>query len=106
MNDASFGITFLPLGVMLSATAIVAVRTGALPRWLGWGATAVALGLFGALSAAVVSPSPPEWVFLPMLLYILWVVATSIALIRRAGEPSLTKKDAPLGEAASAHSVH
>jgi hypothetical protein len=87
MNDASFGITFLPLGVMLSATAIVAVRTSVLPRWLGWGAAAVALGLLGALSAAVVSPSPPEWVFLPMLLFLLWTVAASIALIRRAGEP-------------------
>lgn len=87
MNDASFGITYLPLGVMLLATAIVAIRTGALPRWLGWASAVVALGLLGALSAAVVSPSPPEWVFLAMLLFALWTVATSIALIRRAGEP-------------------
>jgi Domain of unknown function (DUF4386) len=87
MNGASFDITFLPLGVMLLATAIVAVRTGALPRWLGWASAVVALGLLGALSAAVVSPSPPEWVFLAMLLFALWTVATSIVLIRRAGEP-------------------
>ena len=51
------------------------------------GAAAVALGLLGALSASVVSPSPPEWVFLPNLLFALWVVVTSITLIRRAGEP-------------------
>ena len=87
MNGASFDITFLPLGVMLLATAIVAVRTGALPRWLGWASVVVALGLLGALSAAVVSPSPPEWVFLAMLLFALWTVTTSIVLIRRAGEP-------------------
>jgi hypothetical protein len=87
VNDASFGITFLPLAVMLSATAIVAVRTGALPRWLGWGAAVVALGLLGALSAVVIAPSSPEWVFLPMLLFLLWTVATSIALIQRAGKP-------------------
>jgi hypothetical protein len=87
MNGASFDITFLPLGVMLLATAIVAVRTGALPRWLGWASAVVALGLLGALSAAVVSPSPPEWVFLAMLLFALWTAATSIVLIRRAGEP-------------------
>ena len=87
MNGASFDITFLPLGVMLLATAIVTVRTGALPRWLGWSSVVVALGLLGALSAAVVSPSPPEWVFLAMLLFALWTVATSIALIRRATEP-------------------
>ena len=87
MNGASFDITFLPLGVMVLATAIVAVRTGALPRWLGWASAGVALGLLAALSAAVVSPSPPEWVFLAMLLFALWTVATSIVLIRRAGVP-------------------
>jgi hypothetical protein len=92
MNGASFrwayfSITCLPLGVMLLSTAILAVRTGALPRWLGWASAVVALGLLGALSAAVVSPSPPEWVFLAMLLFALWTVATSIVLIRRAGEP-------------------
>jgi hypothetical protein len=86
MNDVSFGITLLPLAMMLSATSIVAVRTGALPRWLGWGAAAVALGLLGALSAVVLAPSPPEWVVLPMLLFLLWTVAANIALIRRAGE--------------------
>lgn len=86
MNDVSFGITLLPLAVMLSTTAIVAVRTGALPRWLGWGAAAVALGLLGALSAVVLAPSPPEWVFLPMLLFLLWTVAASVTLVRHAGE--------------------
>ena len=107
---ASFSITCLPLGVMLLSTAIVAVRTGALPRWLGWASAVVALGLLGALSAAVVSPSPPEWVMgwviLAMLLFALWTVATSIVLIRRAGEPPLAEKNASLGETTSAHSVH
>src|SRR5215203_4996910 len=84
---AYFSIACLPLGVMLLSTAILAVRTGALPRWLGWASAVVALVLLGALSAAVVSPSPPEWVFLAMLLFALWTVATSIALIRRADEP-------------------
>jgi hypothetical protein len=115
MNGASFrwayfSIVCLPLGVMLLSTAIVAVRTGALPRWLGWASAVVALGLLGALSAAVVSPSPPEWVMgwviLAMLLFTLWTVATSIVLIRRAGEPPLAEKNASLGETTSAHSVH
>jgi hypothetical protein len=87
MNDASFLLTFLPLAVMLSATSIVTMRWGALPQWLGWMSVVAALGLFGALSAAIIAPSPPEWTFLPMLLYLLWIVATSIVLIRRAGEP-------------------
>jgi len=100
MNGASFDITFLPLGVMLLSTAIVAVRTGALPRWLGWASAVVALALLGALSVAVVSPSPPEWVFLAMLLFALWIVATSIVLIRRAKEPHLVEPARPAAEPA------
>jgi hypothetical protein len=102
MNGASFVITFLPLAVMLWAAAIVVVRTGALPRWLGWGAAVVGLGLLGALAAVIVSPSPPEWVFLPMLLFALWTVVTSIALIRRAGEPHLVETTRLSGEPARA----
>jgi len=49
INDASFLLTFLPLAVMLSATAVVAIRWGALPRWLGWMAAVTALGLLGGL---------------------------------------------------------
>ena len=100
MNGASFDITFLPLGVMLLSTAIVAVRTGALPKWLGWASAVVALVLLGALSVAVVSPSPPEWAFLAMLPFALWTVATSIALIRRAKEPHLVEPALPAGEPA------
>ena len=97
---ASFVITFLPLAVMLGATAIVALRTGVLPKWLGWGAAVVAFGLLGALAAAIVSPSPPGWVFLPMMLFALWIAATSIALIRRAGEPHLVETTRLPGEPA------
>jgi len=107
---AYFSIACLPLGVMLLSTAILAVRTGALPRWLGWASAVVALALLGALSAAAVSPSPPEWVMgwviLAMLLFALWTVATSIVLIRRAGEPPLAEKNASLGETTSAYSVY
>jgi hypothetical protein len=95
MNDASFGITFLPLAVMLSATAAIVIRWGALPRWLGWVAAVTGLGLLGALAAVVISPSPPEWASLPMLLFLLWMVATSIALIRRAGAPRLVETVRP-----------
>jgi hypothetical protein len=95
MNDASFGITFLPLAVMLSATAVVMIRWGALPRWLGWAAAVTGLGLLGALAAVAISPSPPEWASLPMLLFLVWMVAASIALIRRAGEFGLVETARP-----------
>jgi hypothetical protein len=104
INDASF-LIFLPLAVMLSATAVVAIRWGALPRWLGWMAAVTALALLVGLAAGVIDPYA-QWAVLPMLLYALWVVATSIVLIRRAGEPHSMKEDARLGETASAQSVH
>ena len=101
INDASFLLTFLPLAVMLSATAVVAIRWGALPRWLGWMAAVTALGLLGGLAAGVLDPYA-QWAVVPMLLYALWIVATSIVLIRRAGEPHLVETARPAGEPAHA----
>jgi hypothetical protein len=101
INDASFLLTFLPLAVMLSATAVVAIRWGALPRWLGWMAAVTALGLLGGLAAGILDPYA-QWAVVPMLLYALWIVAASIVLIRRAGEPHLVETARPAGEPAHA----
>jgi hypothetical protein len=99
MNDASFLLTFLPLAVMLSATAVVTIRWGALPRWLGWMAAVTALGLLGGLAGGVIDPYP-GWAALPMLLYVLWIVATSVVLIRRAEESNPVETAHPTGEPA------
>jgi hypothetical protein len=103
INDASFALTFFPLAVLLAAFAIVAVRSGALPGWLGWIAAGLSLaflagGLAGSANLAF------EWAALPMLLYPFWVIATSIALIRRSGEPRPVEEDTPAGRVASAGS--
>ena len=101
MNGVSFVLTWAIDAVLLAATAVVVLRTGALPRWLGWIAAVLSPALLVGVAFAT------SFGFVPYVLYTtLWIVATSIVLIRHAGEPSLTKKDAPLGEAASAHSVH
>ena len=64
--------------VLLAATAIVTFRTQALPRWLGW------IGAVLAVAFLVTSPMevPVPIVF---LLFLLWVLATSVVLIGRVG---------------------
>jgi len=83
MNNASFFLSFLPLAVLPAASAVVAIRFGApLPRWLGWMSAVVAVallvdGMAGTLYARDFAPS--------FLLFMLWILAASIALVRRAG---------------------
>jgi hypothetical protein len=64
--------------IFCAATAAVALRTGALPRWVaaGAGITAVAL----AVNAAFLEAS-----FLPaLLLFIVWNLVASVSLLSRA----------------------
>ena len=84
INDASFYLSFFPLAVLLAAFAIVAIRSGALPKWLGWIAAAVGLVfIVGGMSGSADLQS--EWAGLPMILFTFWVIAVSVVLIRRAG---------------------
>lgn len=99
INDASFALTFFPLAVLLAAFAIVAIRSGALPRWLGWIAAVISVAfLVGGLVGSADLGS--EWAALPMLLYPIWVIATSVVLIRRTGEPRPVETESPAGRAA------
>ncbi len=101
MNGVSFVLTWAIDAVLLAATAVVILRTGALPRWLGWTAAV----LSPALLIGVVFAT--SFGFVPYVLYTtLWIVATSIVLIRRAGEPHLVEKGTPVGRAASVDSAH
>ena len=62
--------------VLLAATAVVTLRFRALPAWLGWASLVLAvIGLIGPIS----------WVLL--LLFPLWVLATSIVLYQRQSVP-------------------
>jgi hypothetical protein len=86
IEEASFFLAFLPLAVLLAVFAIVAIRPSGLPRWLGWvGAVLSAAFLIGGLVGSFNLAS--EWAQVPNLVYPIWVIATSVVLIRRAGEP-------------------
>jgi hypothetical protein len=103
VEEASYFLGFLPLAVLLAAFAIVAIRPGPLPGWLGWvGAVLSAAFLVGGLVGTLDLAS--EWAQVPMLVYPFWVIATSVVMIRRAGktstvatEETLTGHAAPVG---------
>jgi len=71
-------IALFPLAVFCAATAILAFRTGVLPRWLAGAAalTAVALTVNGGFLNASFLPA--------LLLFIAWTLAASLYLVRRA----------------------
>lgn len=100
IEEASYFLGFLPLALLLAAFAIVAIRPGPLPGWLGWvGATLSAAFLVGGLVGSFDLAS--EWAQGPMLVYPIWVITTSVVLIRRAREPhSVGTEEAPTRHAA------
>jgi hypothetical protein len=83
MNNIAFILTLLPLGVMMAAVALVTLRHGGLPRPLGWLA-AVAAPLLLVNGMFLDSEFGPAF-----LLFMLWVLLTSVVLtIRREPFPT------------------
>ena len=79
MNNASFIITLLPLGVMVAAASAVIIKTRVLPIWLGWAGAATAIALL--VNSAFVDAE----FGLAFLLFLLWTAVTSAIMTRRAG---------------------
>ncbi|HWG93715.1 MAG TPA: hypothetical protein VNU66_05770 [Mycobacteriales bacterium] len=77
LNDASFALSFVPLGLLLGAAAVAALAHGALPRALGWTGVPVAVLLVAAASTGA------DAVPVPFLLALVWLVATGVVLLRR-----------------------
>ena len=75
INNASFMLTLLPLGVLVAAVAILALRRNALPVWLGWISALVAVALLvnGTFLDAEFGPA--------FLLFLLWMLLTSGVLV-------------------------
>ncbi len=80
MNSVAFIVTLLPLGVMLAAIAIIALKTRVLPLWLGLLAaiTAPACLVNGMFLDAEFGPA--------FLLALLWIALASVVLTLRGRE--------------------
>lgn len=83
---AEFGIGTI---LFLAATALVALRTGALPRPI-----ALAAALLAGLEAVAWAVSPFGLAQVTTILFIVWMFTTSVALLR-AGPALSDRRDAP-----------
>jgi hypothetical protein len=93
MNEVAFIAQMLPDGVMLAAVAIVTLKTGALPRWLGWLAAVAAplLLVNGMFLDADFGPA--------FLLFLLWILLASVVLsVRPSGARVARTPGRPLAQ--------
>lgn len=77
LNGAAFALSFVPLAVLLGAAAVGSLAYRALPRSLGAGAALLAVLLVAAAATGL------EAVPIPFLLSLVWILATSVVLLRR-----------------------
>ena len=90
--DALFVIANLPLAVMLLAIAVVTLRTGVFPAWLGWLSVLAAVVQLVPVLGIALDGGPfaaDGWVsaYLPYPLYAAWLACTVIVTVRRLGSP-------------------
>ena len=92
--DGATLLSLYPLAVFCAATAVVAFRTGALPRWLSAGAaiSAAALAVNGGFLGTDFVPA--------LLVFVLWTLLASAYLLRRSW-----RKPAPAPRAKAAVGV-
>jgi hypothetical protein len=76
LGNAAFALTEAAAALMLVGVAAVTLRTAVLPRWLGISAGALA----AILLVAVPASGTPGF-----LLFLVWLVAASVVLMRRVG---------------------
>jgi hypothetical protein len=77
-NDAVFVVNWVPHGLFVLAVALAAVKSARLPPALGW--TGVVIG--AATMGSVVAYRGEDPFPLPFLLSLLWLVVTSVLLVR------------------------
>jgi hypothetical protein len=83
LSNLVLALMQFPIALFLGATAAVALQTRALPRWLGWlGAVVAVVGLAGASGRLLAANGTLGLV--GFLLLLMWLLATSIVLTRRA----------------------
>jgi hypothetical protein len=82
VNGAAFLVSWATTAVFVATVAMVALRHRVIPRLLGW--TGLALGPALVAGAAAGPEGPGAAVF---MLALIWIVALSVVLIRRARDP-------------------
>jgi hypothetical protein len=83
-DEGNFGFATLWvfLAGFLFTASIVTLHDGALPLWLGWLGLVAAVAL---LTGRAFWDLPSGAIFIPYMLFYLWLIAASIVLVRAAG---------------------
>ena len=90
MNQQTFVVIWFPLAVFVAATSIAGMRTGSLPGWLTRsGALFAVAALVGGTTWARSGAWAPGGVFdyIVFLVFAAWMLALSVTLWMRVGEP-------------------
>jgi hypothetical protein len=81
MTPLALALSAFPRAVLLGATSAVLLEGRIVPRWIGW--TSLALGLISLVSTGtLVAPALFPFLALGTLLFVVWVAALTIALLR------------------------
>lgn len=86
-GNFNFATIWIALASLLLASSVVGLKDQALPRWVNWLGLLTAVGLL--IARAFWSASGV--VFMPYVLFWVWLIAASIILIRRASKPAPTQ---------------
>ena len=82
-------LVFFPVVAFTGASALVILRTKSLPRWLGWLGAVVAVLSLSRGTAFFVESGPFSSAgvleIVAVMAFILWILLTSILLVRRVG---------------------
>ncbi len=76
ISNGIFVVSWSAIAAFLAASSYAAISTRALPSWLGWPALVIGIGMF----LAGATPLSAIW-FFPYFLFLVWVLATSVALL-------------------------
>jgi hypothetical protein len=81
MTPLALALSAFPRAVLLGATSAVLLEGRVAPRWIGW--TGLALGLISLISTGtLVAPALFFLLAIGTLLFVVWVAALTVALLR------------------------
>ncbi len=90
MTPLALALSALPRAVFLVATSVVVLESRLAPRWIGW--TGLALGLISLVSTGTLVASELfPFLALGTLLFVVWVGALTVALLRSTRTGSRAK---------------